>query len=83
MNRTAAEAAYDYHCYQVDSNDPGPDVDTRQEEPMEAPIFRPIPKPAVLTPAEKQARWEAKQRKRRPGFRYVVLNPHVPYEKKG
>lgn len=64
-----------------------PYQDQEQQEvhamPDDQPVFRPIPQPKELTSAEKQAKWEAKQRKKRPGFRYVVLNPHVPYEKKG
>ena len=39
------------------------------------PVFKPIPRRKVLTPAEAQAKWEEKQRKKFPSFRYVEPKP--------
>jgi hypothetical protein len=50
MNHDEAEAAYDYHCYQVNSNACAPDDDPQPEEPTEAAIFKPIPNAPHLSP---------------------------------
>ena len=41
---------------------------------MAEPVFKPIPKRDVPTPAEKQARWEEKQRRKYPSWRRVTEN---------